>query len=46
MAYDKKTEPLKITEKAYNKRNKKMRSEHKSETGKTKFFVIIGQRCR
>tara|TARA_R100001463_G_scaffold85139_4_gene140036 strand:+ start:30551 stop:30844 length:294 start_codon:yes stop_codon:yes gene_type:complete len=35
MAYDKKTEPLKITEKAYNKRNKKMRSEHKSETGKT-----------
>jgi len=27
--------PLKITEKAYEKRNKKMRSKHKSETGKT-----------
>ena len=26
---------LKITEKAYEKRNKKMRSKHKSETGKT-----------
>ena len=28
-------DPLKITEKAYEKRNKKMRSKHKSETGKT-----------
>jgi len=27
--------PLKITEEAYEKRNKKMRSKHKSETGKT-----------
>ena len=27
--------PLKITEAAYEKRNKKMRSKHKSETGKT-----------
>jgi len=36
MAYNNKSiDPLKITEKAYAKRNKKMRSKHKSETGKT-----------
>ena len=28
-------EPLKISEEAYEKRNKKMRSKHKKETGKT-----------
>ncbi len=27
--------PLKITEEAYERRNKKMRSKHKKETGKT-----------
>ena len=27
--------PLKITEKSYEKQNRKMRSKHKSETGKT-----------
>jgi len=27
--------PFKISEEAYNRRNKKMRSKHKSETGKT-----------
>jgi hypothetical protein len=27
--------PVKITEKSYEKQNKKMRSKHKSETGKT-----------
>ena len=36
MAYNNRSvSPLKITEKAYAKRNKKMRSDHKSETGKT-----------
>ena len=28
-------EPLKISEEAYERRNKKMRSKHKKETGKT-----------
>ena len=36
MAYDNRgVSPLKITEQAYEKRNKKMRSKHKKETGKT-----------
>ena len=35
MAHRRSIEPLKITEKSYEKRNKKMRSKHKSETGKT-----------
>ena len=35
MAYKRSIEPLKITEKSYEKRNKKMRSKHKSETGNT-----------
>ena len=36
MSYDNRSVgPLKITEQAYNRRNKKMRSKHKSETGKT-----------
>mgnify|MGYP003651400414 CR=1 FL=1 len=36
MSYDNRSVgPLKITEEAYEKRNKKMRSDHKSETGKT-----------
>jgi len=36
MAYDNRSvDPLKITEAAYAKRNKKMRADHKSETGKT-----------
>lgn len=36
MAYDNRSvSPLKISEEAYNRRNRKMRSKHKSETGKT-----------
>jgi hypothetical protein len=36
MAYDNRNVgPLKITEEAYERRNKKMRSKHKSETGST-----------
>jgi hypothetical protein len=36
MTYDNRgVSPLKITEQAYEKRNKKMRSKHKKETGKT-----------
>ena len=36
MAYNNRSvTPLKITEKAYEKQNRKMRSKHKSETGKT-----------
>ena len=36
MTYDNRSvSPLKISEEAYAKRNKKMRSKHKSETGKT-----------
>ncbi len=36
MAYDNRSiGPLKITDAAYEKSNRKMRSEHKSETGKT-----------
>jgi len=36
MAYDNRSVgPLKITEEAYERRNKKMRSKHKKETGKT-----------
>ena len=36
MAYDNRgVSPLKITEQAYEKRNKKMRAKHKKETGKT-----------
>ena len=36
MAYNNRSvSPLKITEEAYARRNKKMRSDHKSETGKT-----------
>tara|TARA_R100001443_G_scaffold79056_1_gene86249 strand:- start:1916 stop:2212 length:297 start_codon:yes stop_codon:yes gene_type:complete len=36
MAYDNRgVSPLKITEQAYERRNKKMRSKHKKETGKT-----------
>ncbi len=36
MAYDNRSvSPLKISEEAYNRRNKKMRAKHKAETGKT-----------
>ena len=36
MAYDNRSVgPLKISEEAYNKRNRKMRAKHKAETGKT-----------
>ena len=36
MAYDNRSvTPLKITEEAYERRNRKMRAKHKSETGKT-----------
>ena len=36
MAYDNRgVSPLKISEKAYERQNRKMRSKHKSETGKT-----------
>ena len=36
MAYDNRgVTPLKITEKAYERQNRKMRSKHKSETGRT-----------
>ena len=36
MAYDNRNVgPLKISEEAYNRRNRKMRAKHKSETGKT-----------
>tara|TARA_R100000005_G_scaffold96327_1_gene82400 strand:- start:3856 stop:4152 length:297 start_codon:yes stop_codon:yes gene_type:complete len=36
MAYDNRSvTPLKISEEAYERRNRKMRAKHKSETGKT-----------
>tara|TARA_R110000765_G_C18530464_1_gene559493 strand:+ start:221 stop:520 length:300 start_codon:yes stop_codon:yes gene_type:complete len=36
MSYDNRSVgPLKITEKSYNKKNAKMRSDYKAETGKT-----------
>jgi len=36
MSYDNRSiDPLKITDAAYEKQNRKMRSKHKSETGKT-----------
>ena len=36
MAYDNRSVgPLKITDEAYERRNKKMRAKHKKETGKT-----------
>ena len=36
MSYDNRNvDPLKITEQAYERQNRKMRSKHKSETGRT-----------
>tara|TARA_B100001093_G_scaffold338500_1_gene323281 strand:+ start:30857 stop:31153 length:297 start_codon:yes stop_codon:yes gene_type:complete len=35
MAYQQHNSPFRITESSYEKQNRKMRSKHKSETGKT-----------